>query len=96
MAMYLTYPETDDTVWYPVAGMGLVLIPWIFWLFTFVYRCCIKGEEGGGGMEFYPKASSGKQLAGAGGASGRSGSRASRSESVQGGAPGKVSQVAGV
>lgn len=91
--MYVTNPETDNTAWYPIAGMVLVAIPWIFWLSTFVYRCCIKVEEGGqagGPMAFSNKASLGKQ---AGGASGRSGSKASRSESMQGGAPQTTRQV---
>ncbi|XXG72219.1 hypothetical protein AAC387_Pa07g1367 [Persea americana] len=91
--MYVTYTETDNTAWYPIAGTVLVAIPWIFWLLTFVYRCCIKVEEGGragGPIAFSNKASLGKQ---AGGASGRSGSSASRSESMQGGAPETTRQV---
>lgn len=92
--MYVTNPETDNTAWYPIAGMVLVAIPWIFWLSTFVYRCCIKVEEGGragGPMAFSNKPNSlGKQ---AGGASGRSGSRASRSESMPGGAAQTTRQV---
>lgn len=46
LAMYMTLPESKDTAWYPIAGMVLVAIPWLFWLLTFLYRCCIKGDGG--------------------------------------------------
>ncbi|XP_077224224.1 uncharacterized protein LOC143857673 [Tasmannia lanceolata] len=42
-AMYITLPESSETSWFPLAGMALVGIPWVFWLMTFVYRCLFKG-----------------------------------------------------
>ncbi|KAK3198347.1 hypothetical protein Dsin_021762 [Dipteronia sinensis] len=39
LGLYIFLPETFSQSWYPVAGMILVGIPWIFWLFAYLYRC---------------------------------------------------------
>ncbi|KAK2638509.1 hypothetical protein Ddye_026304 [Dipteronia dyeriana] len=39
LGLYIFLPETFSQSWYPVAGMLLVGIPWIFWLFAYLYRC---------------------------------------------------------
>ncbi|KAF9609740.1 hypothetical protein IFM89_018188 [Coptis chinensis] len=33
----------DTPPWYPYAGIALVGIPWLFWLFTYLYRCITRG-----------------------------------------------------
>ncbi|KAG6492053.1 uncharacterized protein LOC121999231 [Zingiber officinale] len=51
LVLYITLAETEDTSWFPVAGMILVAIPWVFWILTCFYRLITmrnRGEEGGG------------------------------------------------
>ncbi|KAK1311500.1 hypothetical protein QJS10_CPA08g01099 [Acorus calamus] len=51
LVMYLTLPDSDDSLWYLVAGMSLVAIPWLFWLLTCAYRSIFHrpSTEGEGG-----------------------------------------------
>ncbi|XP_010269116.1 PREDICTED: uncharacterized protein LOC104605878 [Nelumbo nucifera] len=39
LLLYIFFPETESTAWFPVAGMVLVSVPWLFWFLTLVYRC---------------------------------------------------------
>ncbi|XP_010277050.1 PREDICTED: uncharacterized protein LOC104611610 [Nelumbo nucifera] len=39
LSMYVTLPETEPTTWYPIAGLTLVAIPWVFWILIFLYTC---------------------------------------------------------
>ncbi|KAG6479957.1 hypothetical protein ZIOFF_063434 [Zingiber officinale] len=39
LALYIVLPESPDTASFPVAGVVLVAIPWLFWLVTCTYRC---------------------------------------------------------
>ena len=39
LGLYIFLPETFSQSWYTVAGIILVGIPWIFWLFAYLYRC---------------------------------------------------------
>ncbi|GMN33119.1 hypothetical protein TIFTF001_003986 [Ficus carica] len=34
----MVLPETPTTSWLPTVGVTLVGLPWLFWLFTFLYR----------------------------------------------------------
>lgn len=38
LVLYLCQPETSTTSWYPVVGILLVCLPWLFWFVTFLYR----------------------------------------------------------
>ncbi|KAG6475351.1 uncharacterized protein LOC122022803 [Zingiber officinale] len=44
LVFYIAQPESPDTAWFPVAGMSLVAIPWLFWLATCTYRCTKIGD----------------------------------------------------
>lgn len=46
LVLYITLPETEDTIWFPIAGMILVAIPWVFWTITCIYQS-IKTRNGG-------------------------------------------------
>ncbi|CAL9056204.1 uncharacterized protein LOC135640757 [Musa acuminata AAA Group] len=47
LVLYITLPETKDTAWFPIAGMTLVTVPWMFWFTTCIYRFVATGKEGG-------------------------------------------------
>ncbi|KAK8593910.1 hypothetical protein V6N13_042539 [Hibiscus sabdariffa] len=50
LCLYMFQPEEDSTPWYPVVGIVLVGIPWIFWITTYMYRCvahCFCASNGG-------------------------------------------------
>ncbi|MQL71152.1 hypothetical protein Taro_003478 [Colocasia esculenta] len=36
--LYITLPESKHTIWFPVAGLVLVAMPWLFWTTTCLYR----------------------------------------------------------
>lgn len=36
--LYITLPESEDTIWFPIAGLALVGMPWLFWTTTCLYR----------------------------------------------------------
>uniref|UniRef100_A0A7C9D698 Uncharacterized protein n=1 Tax=Opuntia streptacantha TaxID=393608 RepID=A0A7C9D698_OPUST len=38
LVLYLCQPETSTSSWYPVVGILLVCLPWLFWFVTFLYR----------------------------------------------------------
>lgn len=39
LVAYLLLPESEtSTSWIPEIGVGLVSLPWLFWLLTFLYR----------------------------------------------------------
>ncbi|CAL9179329.1 unnamed protein product [Musa hybrid cultivar] len=38
LVLYIVLPESQDTVWFPIAGFVLVGIPWLFWITTCIYR----------------------------------------------------------
>ncbi|KAH0451440.1 hypothetical protein IEQ34_018739 [Dendrobium chrysotoxum] len=38
LVLYITQPETDETGWFPIVGMALIAIPWIFWILICLYR----------------------------------------------------------
>ncbi|KAF9681809.1 hypothetical protein SADUNF_Sadunf05G0041200 [Salix dunnii] len=38
LLMYLVLPSDPSRAWFPVAGIALVCMPWIFWLLTCIYR----------------------------------------------------------
>lgn len=38
--MFQPEAEAESASWYPVVGIVLVGIPWIFWILTYVYKCC--------------------------------------------------------
>ncbi|KAI0494398.1 hypothetical protein KFK09_024532 [Dendrobium nobile] len=38
LVLYITQPEDDETGWFPIVGMALIAIPWIFWILTCLYR----------------------------------------------------------
>ncbi|XWS64964.1 hypothetical protein CRYUN_Cryun05aG0049400 [Craigia yunnanensis] len=40
LCLYMFRPEAESAPWYPVVGIILVGIPWIFWIGTYIYRCC--------------------------------------------------------
>ncbi|CAL9121936.1 unnamed protein product [Musa textilis] len=46
LVLYITLPETKDTAWFPIAGMTLVAVPWMFWFTTCIYRFVATGKEG--------------------------------------------------
>ncbi|KAJ1427862.1 hypothetical protein SESBI_09244 [Sesbania bispinosa] len=37
--MYILKPNSESLPWYPIAGMTLVAIPWLFWFLIYLYRC---------------------------------------------------------
>ncbi|GMI64983.1 hypothetical protein like AT5G17590 [Hibiscus trionum] len=39
LCLYMFQPEEQSTPWYPVVGIVLVGVPWIFWIATYMYRC---------------------------------------------------------
>ncbi|KAI4332400.1 hypothetical protein L6164_017310 [Bauhinia variegata] len=39
LCLYLILPDEQVQSWYPIAGMALVSIPWIFWLLLYLYQC---------------------------------------------------------
>ncbi|KAK8628087.1 hypothetical protein V6N13_063799 [Hibiscus sabdariffa] len=50
LCIYMFQPEDNSTPWYPVVGIVLVGIPWIFWITTYMYRCvahCFCESKGG-------------------------------------------------
>ncbi|KAK8589963.1 hypothetical protein V6N13_088759 [Hibiscus sabdariffa] len=50
LCLYMFQPEEQSTPWYPVVGIVLVGIPWIFWIATYIYRCfahCLCASNGG-------------------------------------------------
>ncbi|KAG9446034.1 hypothetical protein H6P81_012162 [Aristolochia fimbriata] len=61
LIMYISLPETPETAWYPVLGVALVGIPWLFWLVTFLYRILLKGRfvAGSAPPGRYPNAAAG-------------------------------------
>ncbi|XP_068666346.1 uncharacterized protein [Aristolochia californica] len=62
LVMYISLPESPETAWYPVLGMVLVGIPWLFWLVTFLYRVFLKGRlVGGSGAPRYPNTAANNQ-----------------------------------
>ncbi|XP_010930848.1 uncharacterized protein [Elaeis guineensis] len=38
LVLYITHPADDIPFWFPIAGMILVGIPWLFWIMTCIYR----------------------------------------------------------
>ncbi|XVF42779.1 hypothetical protein PTKIN_Ptkin01aG0392200 [Pterospermum kingtungense] len=40
LCLYMFQPESESASWYPLTGIILVAIPWIFWIITYIYRCC--------------------------------------------------------
>ncbi|XP_008781675.1 uncharacterized protein LOC103701418 [Phoenix dactylifera] len=38
LVLYITHPANEIPFWFPIAGMILVAIPWLFWIMTCVYR----------------------------------------------------------
>ncbi|KAL5767619.1 hypothetical protein ACOSQ2_014402 [Xanthoceras sorbifolium] len=45
LGLYIFLPDTYSQSWYPILGMILVAIPWIFWFFAFFYRCCLSSNN---------------------------------------------------
>ncbi|GMI78973.1 hypothetical protein like AT5G17590 [Hibiscus trionum] len=39
LCLYMFQPEENSTPWYPIVGIVLVGIPWIFWIATYMCRC---------------------------------------------------------
>ncbi|XP_022719629.1 uncharacterized protein LOC111277448 [Durio zibethinus] len=52
LGLYIFLPEAESALWYPVAGIILVGIPWIFWIGIYLYRCCVHGccQSNGGNV----------------------------------------------
>ncbi|KAF5749262.1 hypothetical protein HS088_TW04G01227 [Tripterygium wilfordii] len=40
LGLYIFLPVAESQSWYPIAGIVLVAIPWAFWFFMYIYRCC--------------------------------------------------------
>ncbi|XVF06787.1 hypothetical protein REPUB_Repub06bG0080600 [Reevesia pubescens] len=40
LCLYMFQPESESAPWYTITGIILVAIPWIFWIATYIYRCC--------------------------------------------------------
>ncbi|XP_039125451.1 neuronal PAS domain-containing protein 3-like [Dioscorea cayenensis subsp. rotundata] len=38
LVLYITLPASPVTAWFPIAGLVLVGIPWLFWIMTCIYR----------------------------------------------------------
>uniref|UniRef100_A0A1D1XK74 Quinoprotein glucose dehydrogenase n=1 Tax=Anthurium amnicola TaxID=1678845 RepID=A0A1D1XK74_9ARAE len=38
LLLYIALPESPGRAWFPIAGMVLVGIPWLFWITTCLYR----------------------------------------------------------
>ncbi|KAB2058510.1 hypothetical protein ES319_A11G240000v1 [Gossypium barbadense] len=50
LCLYMLQPKAESASWYPVVGIVLIGIPWIFWITTYLYRCfedCVCGSNGG-------------------------------------------------
>lgn len=55
LALYIAFPASDATAWFPVAGMALVGTPWAFWTATCLYRALtMRRAARGGGAERPP------------------------------------------
>uniref|UniRef100_A0A2C9VAF2 Uncharacterized protein n=1 Tax=Manihot esculenta TaxID=3983 RepID=A0A2C9VAF2_MANES len=39
LGLYIFLPPDETQPWYPIPGLILVAIPWIFWFLTYIYRC---------------------------------------------------------
>lgn len=39
LGLYIFLPPKNVRTWYPAAALILLGIPWIFWFFTYFYRC---------------------------------------------------------
>ncbi|XP_017976754.1 PREDICTED: uncharacterized protein LOC18599679 [Theobroma cacao] len=52
LCLYMLRPDEESAPWYPVAGIILVGIPWIFWIGAYAYRCCAYSccQNGGGNV----------------------------------------------
>ena len=58
LLMYVVLPADPSRVWFPVAGIALVCLPWLFWVLTcfyrvlsriFGFRIAVGSSNGGGG-----------------------------------------------
>lgn len=58
LSLYIFLPETESSEWYYLTGIVLEAIPWIFWLFAYLYTC-FKPREGSGGSGISPKGGGG-------------------------------------
>ncbi|KAH7680781.1 hypothetical protein IHE45_05G015700 [Dioscorea alata] len=38
LVLYITLPASPVTAWFPITGLILVGIPWLFWIMTCIYR----------------------------------------------------------
>ncbi|KAK4593652.1 hypothetical protein RGQ29_017670 [Quercus rubra] len=39
LSIYLFLPQSQSSAWYPIAGLILVGVPWLFWFLAYLYRC---------------------------------------------------------
>ncbi|KAK7399359.1 hypothetical protein VNO78_10541 [Psophocarpus tetragonolobus] len=64
LVAYLLLPESEtSSSWIPEIGVALVCLPWLFWLFTFLYRIFsrilgyrVSVGTGGSGANWVPNA----------------------------------------
>ncbi|KAL9680213.1 hypothetical protein QQ045_018091 [Rhodiola kirilowii] len=55
LALYLLKPESETTIWYPVAGLVFISLPFVFWGMTIAYIILSRllgfrlGSNGGAG-----------------------------------------------
>ncbi|KAL6641784.1 hypothetical protein ACP70R_019965 [Stipagrostis hirtigluma subsp. patula] len=40
LVLYLALPPANAPQWLAAAGLGLLALPWTFWIITCAYRCC--------------------------------------------------------
>jgi hypothetical protein len=75
LIIYIIQPESPFKSWLPIVGVGLICIPWVFWLVTCSYRCLSRrfGRGGGGGGAGEGGAREAGNVVGAGGGGAREG-----------------------
>ncbi|KAF3968866.1 hypothetical protein CMV_007288 [Castanea mollissima] len=39
LSIYLFLPQSQSSSWYPIVGLILVGVPWLFWFLAYLYRC---------------------------------------------------------
>ena len=45
LSIYLFLPQSQSSTWYPIAGLILVGVPWLFWFLAYLYRCIRPGHD---------------------------------------------------
>ncbi|KAM5550945.1 hypothetical protein ABKV19_027344 [Rosa sericea] len=43
--LYMLLPGAQAKPWYPIVGLILVAVPWLFWIVTCAYRCFKPGDS---------------------------------------------------